>query len=837
MDLIDASAVSKRFGGVIALSGAEFHAPPGEVHALIGENGAGKSTFIQILAGAIRPDQGTILFGGRPFEATSPSAAQSAGVSAVFQELSLIPDLTVEQNIWFRREPMTSLGTVNARTLRHQTFDLFDHFGFPALKPDREVRRLSLAERQLVEIAKALARGPKVLIFDEATSSLAQQESEWLLKLARRLAGEGKLVIYISHRLAEIRHIADRITVFRNGGTVATHDADAVTDSQLVAEMLGRRLDRLFPDRRPTATRRVALSVRGLSIEGKLREISFDLLEGEVLGIGGLQGHGQRELFQALFGVSRARGSVKLWGKPWTMDGPGQALRPGNGLALVPEDRRGQGLLQSKSVGENLTLCVIPRLSRLGLLDHAKEKNLIRQMVEFLQIKARSSDQLAGTLSGGNQQKVVFGKILLTQARVLLLFDPTRGVDVGTKGEIFKLMRDLGAQHYALLFYSSDLSELTHVADRVAVMRNGRIANMLEGDSITEEGILKAAMLEGARLMNADTPSHANHRAARPRFFARVRLTLYDNAPFVVAIATLAALLMIYGSMRADVFSLNELNIDTAATLTLLLAGTGQTVVLLRGGIDLSIGGMMSLGTVLAATRFADDAAAVVTWSVLILVIGAGAGIINGLIISYLRLQPFLVTLATWSIISGTALLILPTDGGKLPQHWMAFGSATFLGLSSSVWLLIVLYGFWLWFKRTHLGLMIRATGSHEKSAFLSGVSLTAINTATYAISGLFAALAALYLTTQTGAGSPTIGKDYILTSVAAAVIGGTSLFGGRGGLSSTIIGAFILTIIGNLVFVLSVSSYWQPIISAIILLGAVLASSLAERSARRSLT
>jgi ribose transport system ATP-binding protein len=838
MDLIDASAVSKRFGGVIALSGAEFHAPAGEVHALIGENGAGKSTFIQILAGAVRPDDGTILFGGRPYAATNPSAAQSAGISAVFQELSLIPDLTIEENVWFHHEPMTSLGTVNARALRHRTFRLFNHFGFPALKPDREVRRLSLAERQLVEIAKALARNPKVLILDEATSSLAQQESEWLLGLARRIAAEGKLVIYISHRLAEIRHIADRITVFRNGSTVATHDADAVTDSQLVTEMLGRRLDRLFPDRRPTATRRVALSVRGLSIEGKLKDISFDLLEGEVLGIGGLQGHGQRELFQALFGVSNAKGSVELWGRPWAMDGPAQALKASNGLALVPEDRRGQGLLQSKSVGENLTLCVIPRFSRFGLLDHAKEKNLIHQMVEFLQIKARSPDQLAGTLSGGNQQKVVFGKILLTQARVLLLFDPTRGVDVGTKGEIFQLMRDLGAQHYALLFYSSDLSELTHVADRVAVMRNGRIADVLEGDTVTEEGILKAAMLEGGQpTTDTETTSNAKHVAARQPLFDKVRLALYDNAPFVVAVATLVALLMIYGSMRADVFSLNELNIDAAATLTLLLAGTGQTVVLLRGGIDLSIGGMVSLGTVLAATRFGDDIAAVVLWSSLILLIGAGAGIINGLIISYLRLQPFLVTLATWSIISGTALLILPTDGGKLPQNWMAFGSATFLGLSSSVWLLIGLYGFWLWFKRTHLGLMIRATGSHEKSAFLSGVSLIMINTATYAVSGLFAALAALYLTTQTGAGSPTIGKDYILTSVAAAVIGGTSLFGGRGGVSSTIVGAFILTIIGNLVFVLSVSSYWQPIVSAVILLGAVLASSLAERSARRSLT
>lgn len=316
----------------------------------------------------------------------------------------------------------------------------------------------------------------------------------------------------------------------------------------------------------------------------------------------------------------------------------------------------------------------------------------------------------------------------------------------------------------------------------------------------------------------------------------RWRTQLLDNAPFLVAIVTLAALLLIYASLRADVFSLNELNIDAAASLTLLLAGTGQTIVLLRGGIDLSIGGMISLGTVLAATRFGERADTAALWSALILATGLANGLANGLIISLLKIQPFLVTLATWSILSGVALLILPTDGGRLPEGWMAFGSASYLGLSSPVWLLIVLYAFWLWFTRTRLGLMIRAAGSSEKSSMLSGVSLTRINVATYGLSGLFAAFSALYLTTQTGAGSPTIGKDYILSSVAAAVIGGISLFGGRGGLGGTIVGAFILTIIGNLVFVLSVSSYWQPIVSAVILLAAVLASSLAERQARRSL-
>lgn len=323
---------------------------------------------------------------------------------------------------------------------------------------------------------------------------------------------------------------------------------------------------------------------------------------------------------------------------------------------------------------------------------------------------------------------------------------------------------------------------------------------------------------------------------ASPASRADWTVFLVDRGPFLIACLMLAALVAVYGSLRDGVFTLEEINIDTAAAMTLLLAATGQTIVLLRGGIDLSIGGMISLGTVIAATRFADDWWVAAVWGIVIIGIGFGVGALNGLLITVLRLQPFLVTLATWSILSGAALIILPTDGGQLPGWWMTFGNSSVLGLSTSVWILFVLFLFWLWFRSTRLGIAIRATGSNEKSAFLSGVSPLRINVLTYGLSGLFAALAALYLTTQTGAGSPTIGKDYILASVAAAVIGGISLFGGRGGLAGTIVGAFILTIIGNLVFVLSVSSYWQPIVSGAILLIAVLASSLAEKSARRSL-
>ena len=308
---------------------------------------------------------------------------------------------------------------------------------------------------------------------------------------------------------------------------------------------------------------------------------------------------------------------------------------------------------------------------------------------------------------------------------------------------------------------------------------------------------------------------------------------LLNRIPFLVACLMLSLIVLIYGALQRGVFTVDELNLDTAAAMTLILAAAGQTIVLIRGGIDLSIGGMISLGTVIAATRFGTDPGQVALWAGIILAVGFAVGAVNGLLISVLRLQPFLVTLATWSILNGAAMLILPTDGGSIPGWWVDFSYNTFLGLSNPVWMLIALILFWYWFRATRLGITIQATGSSEKSAFLSGVSVTRVNIVTYGMSGFFAAAAALYLTTQTSAGSPTIGNAYILPSVAAAVIGGVSLFGGRGHLLGAIIGAFILTLIGNLVFVLRVSSHWQPVMSGAILLIAVLAGSIAEKSAK----
>jgi ribose transport system ATP-binding protein len=473
-----------------------FAANAGEVHAILGENGAGKSTFIQILAGAVAADEGELRLNGTLCRPRNPREAREMGISPVFQELSLIPDLTVAENIFFGDERLSPLGTISQRDLNEKTRALFVSLGLEPMAPDAPVRTLSIGDRQLIEIVKGLVGDPDILILDEATSALLPREVDWLLNKARDRAARGKLVLYISHRMDEVRRVADRVTVLRNGETVGTEATAALGDDDIVGMMLGRRLDRLFPARQPTATERVALKAINLKVGHQLRGVSFALHEGEVLGVAGLQGHGQRELFMALFGAERAEGQVEVWEKPVAIRSPGHALSPEIGMALLPEDRRNQGILLGKSVRENVVLSALKRVVNRGLVDMRAERKLVDEAIAQLHIRTESMEQLAGTLSGGNQQKVVLAKLLATEAKILLFFDPTRGVDVSTKAEIFSLMRGLAARGFAILFFSTDLAELANVADRTLVMSYGAIAATLQGETMTEGAILSATLAQ-----------------------------------------------------------------------------------------------------------------------------------------------------------------------------------------------------------------------------------------------------------------------------------------------------------------------------------------------------
>lgn len=486
--------VAKSYGGVHALKNVDLTAQAGEVHVLIGENGAGKSTLIKILAGAQRPDTGTVTWDGEALDLSNPIQAVNKGIAAVFQELSLIPDLSVADNVWFKREKLSPLGTVMRGALEVRTEQLFEELGLPEIAPGRFVSELTVGEKQLVEIAKAISTNPEILILDEATSALSHSQTEWLLDTCRKLAKKGVLIFFISHRMREVREIADRITVLRNGNSVGSYEVSAVSDEEIVTMMLGRRLSQLYPDKSTAPLGAELLRAENLNLGHRLQDVSITVRAGEILGIGGLQGQGQVELLEALAGATRSAGDIYVEGERKRLSSPKDALDAGIGIAFVPEDRKTQGLLLAKSIRMNLTLASLKSITRWKFVSKRKEQAVVSRLLESLQVSLASPEQPAGSLSGGNQQKIVIAKYLETNAKILLLFDLTRGVDVGTKAEIFKLLQSLAERGYGLVFYSTDLEELVHVCHRVVVMSLGSVAGELVGSAITEEAILSASV-------------------------------------------------------------------------------------------------------------------------------------------------------------------------------------------------------------------------------------------------------------------------------------------------------------------------------------------------------
>ena len=494
-------SVSKRYGGVHALQAADLRVEPGRIHAILGENGAGKSTLIKVMAGVVAPDDGRMLLDGAPVSFPSPATAQAAGIVCVFQELSLVPDLSVADNL-FLRDPPRRFGLIDRRAQRRLAEEALARAGAEDVHPLARVKDLSLSRRQMVEIAKALARRPRILILDEATSALTAADVDRVYAVLKRLRAEGLALLYISHRMHEITELADECSVFCNGRSVASFAAGSRSDQEVIELMIGRSYSGVFPPKpaRAPGAGVPRLAVQALNWTHRLKDISLSLAPGEVVGLGGLDGQGQRELLLALFGVLRGcSGTLEVDGRPVAIGGPHVARRPAIGMALIPEDRKTEGLMLPMSVRENLSFAALGRLSRRGVIDRAAEQAAVARVMTLLGVRCDGPDVVAGALSGGNQQKLVIGKWLLMAPRIVLLNDPTRGIDVGTKQEIYQLLRRLADEGTAILFYSTDHDELIGCCDRVLVMVEGAIHRELAGDQLTERALVGAALeLEAA---------------------------------------------------------------------------------------------------------------------------------------------------------------------------------------------------------------------------------------------------------------------------------------------------------------------------------------------------
>lgn len=498
---IELSGVSKSFGSVRALRSVDFVVSRGSVEALLGENGAGKSTLIGVMTGVVQPDSGRIVVEDHSYEELIPRQANELGIAAVAQELSLFPNLAVASNVLIGREPRHRFGLVDYRSLKRRSSELLSQLGVE-IDPERPVRELNFAERQLVEVAKALAIDPKVLILDEPTSGLRSTEVDRLFDVIRRLREQGRSVVFTSHRLGEVFEIADRITVLKDGEWVGRLDREEADPGAVVRMMVGREVEGRFPPKLPKEERQrlraspPLLEARDFAVpDTAVSGVDLSLWGGEVCGLAGLQGQGQTELLAGLFGVYPSEGSLRIsenGGDPFGRPAEAICAR----MALVPEDRKSEGLILDLAVRENLSLASLNRFARATVVNRRHERSEARRQIEALDIHPAREDASANSLSGGNQQKVALGKWLAVSPKVLLLADPTRGVDVGTKHELYALVRRLAGEGMAILYLSTELTEIIELCDRVLVMFDGRIVAELEGDEINDERIASASVGE-----------------------------------------------------------------------------------------------------------------------------------------------------------------------------------------------------------------------------------------------------------------------------------------------------------------------------------------------------
>jgi ribose transport system ATP-binding protein len=853
--------ITKRYGGVTALSNVDFACSLGTIHAVVGENGAGKSSLMKLIAGVIRPDEGEIYVEDKPIKFESPADAAALGIVCIFQELSLLPDLSVADNISIA-DPPKRFGLIDRRRQRQIAKEVLHRVGCGDIHPDERVKDLPLSRQQMVEIAKALVRNPRLIIMDEATSALTARDVDHLYRIVRGLREQGVAVLYISHRMPEISALADICSVFRNGKHIETFPMSSRTTEEIVPMMIGREVARAYPAKHKSSTPSTKstsvhsvhfrttpktllsedsatsavsassqtaplLEIKNLTWYNTLNGISLKLAPGEIVGLGGLDGQGQSELLLALFGVLRGlNGDVYIDGRRTTIEHPRQAKARNIGLALIPQDRQTQGLLLPMSIEDNLVLAASPDLSRFGLIDHSRERAAINDIVSKLQILANNLASPVRTLSGGNQQKVVIGKWLLKQPRILLLNDPTRGIDVGTKQELYRLMRELAGTGLGILFYSTDYEELIGMSDRVVVCYGGKLIRELSGSDLNEHNLITASLNLGENHDSTQSVSHAAE-ISTPKTSAWQAINRFwkRNAGPALSFVVFAVMFILFVSQQANGLSTNVLTSVSNKGAVLAYVAMAQTLVILTGGFDLSVGMVMTMTACLSSVILNGSPGQIALAVLAVLASGLLAGTINALIVVLGRIQPIIATLATGAIYFGIALLLRPSPGGEVNEDLSNALTYDVWGIPATFLLLVGTVVFVWWpFRNTVLGRNCYAVGSSERAAYMSGLAIGRARFAAYALAGLLAACGGLLLSliSLSGEASSSQGGFYTLNSIAAVAIGGTSLFGGSGGIIGSICGAFVLRTISDLLFVFNAPALWQPLFQGLILLGAV---------------
>ena len=812
--------ITKHFDGVAALTDVSLDVLPGEVHALLGENGAGKSTLMNIASGALAPDRGEIVFAGDRLEELTPAAARALGIAMVHQHPAILPDMTVAENIRV---------AVGLEHLQRRDADVtkamravLDDVHFYGHLEDR-VSSLSVARRHLLELAKAFAVSPRLLILDEPTAPLSQDSVQLLFSVVRKFAAAGTAVVYITHRLGEVREIAERVTVLRDGTVRGTALVKDVSDAELLALIVGRRLDATFPPKRAADTDDTQLlQVEGLSGEG-FHDISFTARRGEIVGIGGVVGNGQPAFLRALAGRHALTGTVAIGGKPFSRR---QLFEH---AAYMPADRLTDGLMLDLNVRENAAIAALGRFTTGPFISRRREVDVVQRELRELAVKAPSLEAPVSALSGGNQQKVVMTRSMLSEPALLVADEPTQGVDVGARAEIYRILREIADGGVPVVVGSSDTKELEGLCDRVIVMSRGQAVAVLDGAEVTEERIVHAAI---------SATAHAAEAARRERGSSRLaRFVEGDYAPVVVLALVMLALGAYILSRNGRYLSNFNITSVEFACAALGFISLGQTFALLLGGIDLSVGPLAGFLVVLASF-FVLDGKSPAIWVlgfVLMFVAAAAVGLLNGALIRFANFTPVAATLVTYIGLGGLAFTLrsapdgyiatsvtnaIQTKVGPIPVAFIAF-VAMALALE-------------LGLRRSKLGLRLRAVGSSEESARRLGVLTNRTAMIGYLGASLLTLLGAVVLLAQLGVGDPGQGSGYTLTSITAVVLGGTSLLGGRGTFIGTLMGAGLSVQVLNATVFLGLDQKWQYIFQGLLIVAGAIIYSQVRRSAMR---
>ena len=819
--------ISKNYSGVAALTDVSLKINAGEVHALLGENGAGKSTLINVASGTVAPSTGEVLINGTSYSALTPALAASLGIAIVHQHPAVLKDLTVLENLQvalpasrFRGRPAEAVGA-----------ELLERVGLK-LSLKLRVEDLTIAQKHLVEIAKALATSPKILVLDEPTAALGQDSVDLLFRLIAKEIEKGTAVIYITHRLAEVRDLASIVTVLRDGHLMATSEIDKISDSELLAQIIGRELKSAFPAKhsKPAGVK-PNLVVSGLSGE-YFTDINLEAFPGQIIGIAGIVGNGQSQLLKALAGQAEFTGTIEVNGETKT----GKDL---NGkAALMPADRQREGVMMRMSVRENSALASLKKFRSLGLLNRKKEVSEVHETLTSLSIKASGLEVPVSSLSGGNQQKVVMARALLSNPLVILADEPTQGVDVGSRSELYEILRTASAQGVPVVVASSDAKELEGLCDTVYVLSRGQVVKTLRGDENREEAMIAAAVTSTAKVIRIERElreQNLGNESTREKFRKFLKGDYAPAAMLGLVMVALAGLIITRSSTYLGDFNISSILLLASA---LGFVALGQTTVMMTGGIDLSSGPLAGF-LVVIASFFINDKAPVTAMVLGVLTMGVVAllvGLLNGSLIRFVKFTAIAATLTTYIAIGGFAFILRPEPGGFISQTLSDIMNST-LGPIPYVFLALMVFTAAMEFllRKTRWGWKLRAVGSNEEAARKVGVQTTRTILGAYVVSSVFVFLGALLLMVQLGIGDASQGVTYTLTGVTAVVLGGTSLMGGRGSYVGTFMGSILLIQVLNATVFLDLDQTWQYLLQAIlILVAAVVYSTARTRKAKQ---